>query len=130
MHRNLEYRHGNDWRDRMMNALTIPAEFVLPVVSVQWGYGSGPAWSWWNLLNLKVYTGREANGSLYQNGVLFVRVMLPFWVGVQLRYSETSYWQVSLPGWKLIGRPGWHFRHQTDASAQGGLAIGYEDGPK
>lgn len=130
--RYLEYKHQStalgrayDW---LGNALTIPTEWVVPVLAVQYGYGSTPEWSWRNLLNLKIYTGKEANGALYQNGLFYARLMLPFWIGLHIRWGSRF---IQLGAfWKLIGRPAIHCRIQSDTSDQGGLATGFQDGPK
>jgi len=159
--RNLEYKHQDtawgrayDW---VCNALTLPTWVIVPVCSLQWCFGDRPAWRWRNLTRLAFRIGTD-DGSLYRNGGLYVRFMLPFWIGLHVRWSEHDLFQTSLlpnvvlpvlvlwhlglgwwplalallflPGWKLIGRPAYHFRRQTDASAQGGLAVGWEDGSK
>lgn len=161
--RYLEYKHQDSALgrlfDRVCNALTLPPEMILPLVYVFRRKNGTFEVKWFN-------EGRRfgIEEPLYWNGRWFVRIMLPFWVGIMWRFNErehfqtsilpnvigligvllttawwgwfpipfTSWWWVLflLPGWKLIGRPAYHFRFQSDESEQGGLVDGFQDGPK
>ena len=125
------------WLDKLQDALTVPTRWCKPLISVQWGWGTR---RWPNPLAIRAQTFTETQ-SLYMNGIVFASVRVLF-VNVMLRWwGEGSpftwrgrecpaFVQIHL-GWRPIdGRPVAVFRFQTDASAQGGLAIGFEDGPK
>ena len=61
--------------------------------------------------------------SLFMNGLLFLQLRLPFWVGIQIRPFTKRYLQCGF-GWKGNGRLALLLRIQTDESS----AIGM-DGP-
>ncbi len=94
----------------------------------------GPTFSW-------IAWGSDKTMSLYYNGIIYVRLMLPFWVGIQLRWAGSNpqvreYLQLGF-GWKLNGRFGIHARIQSDASSSAGVsgpnvgqAWGWADGTK
>jgi len=76
--------------------------------------------------------------SLFWNGIIFFRLMLPFYVGLQLRWCANcnpSFFQIGL-GWDLNGNFSGVCRFQTDESAAAGVsgpnlgqATGWNDGP-
>lgn len=118
---------------RLRNALNLKPSAILPLVSIQLGWDR-------RLANVRVCFGRRRTGSLYYNGIVFVRVMLPFFVGVMVRWSgsstERAYLQAHI-GWKLNGVFAATFRIQSDAAAAAGhqspntgQAVGWADGPK
>lgn len=110
--------------------------YIVPIFSVQWGWDRNP-------LNLRFSFGRKQTGSLYYNGIAFVRVMLPFFVGVMVRWSGSTTRRAFVQthvGWKLNGDPAVTFRVQSDESGRisntgpafdnHGQAVGWSDGPK
>ncbi len=82
----------------------------------------------------------DRDGSLYYNGVVYVRVMLPFYIGLMVRWRGCTDCKAFLQthvGWKLNGDFAPTFRIQSDASGAAGYdfpnygqAKGWEDGPK
>lgn len=106
---------------------------VLPLVSVTLGH-----------FRPRVCFGRACQtGSLYYNGVVFFRLMLPFYVGLQLRWSGSTTKRAFLQthvGWKLNGDFAVTFRVQSDDSGRisnkgpdfdnHGQATGWDYGPK
>ncbi len=128
------------WRliDWTGDKTALPERWVVPVASLQWGFGSverpNPA-------NLRLLTGPASDtGSLYQNGLLFARVALPCFIGLQIRWGgaamRLAYLQTHA-GWKLNGRLAIAFRVQSDTSAAAGMdapnpgqAVGFADGGK
>ena len=74
--------------------------------------------------------------SLFMNGMVFVQVRLPFWVGFGIRFHPRYFFQCGL-GWKGNGRLALLLRIQTDESAATGMdgsnygqATGLMDGTK
>jgi hypothetical protein len=61
--------------------------------------------------------------SLFMNGVVFLQIRTPFWVGIQVRPFTARFFQCGI-GWKGNGRLAVLFRFQTDESAATGM-----DGP-
>jgi hypothetical protein len=61
--------------------------------------------------------------SLFMNGVLFLQLRLPFWIGIQIRPFTKKYFQCGA-GWKGNGRLAVLLRFQTDESSAAGM-----DGP-
>ena len=117
------------WLDRLQAALTVPRRICLPIASVQWGFGTR---RWPNPVRARVLLGVEP-GSLYMNGILFVSIRLPFFVNLGIRWGDetrrASTLQVHI-GWRPVdGAPVAVFRVQNDFTRQGGLALGFEDGP-
>lgn len=106
------------WADR----LTLPERFILPIFTLQWGCGSVARP---NLLNVSASLGHgRHDDSLYYNGIVFVRVMLPFFVGVHVRWSgdparKKQFVQAHV-GWKKNGDFAVTFRLQNDASSLAG----------
>ena len=106
------------WADR----LTLPERFIIPLFTLQWGCGTVEKP---NLLNLNGSFGHgKHDESLYYNGFLFIRVMLPFFVGVHIRWSgdpetDRQYLQTHF-GWKKNGDLAITFRIQNDTSSAAG----------
>jgi hypothetical protein len=61
--------------------------------------------------------------SLFMNGVFFLQMRLPFWIGIQIRPFTERYFQCGI-GWKGNGRLGIPIRFQHDESSAAGM-----DGP-
>jgi hypothetical protein len=123
----------------------IPEKWVTPVASIQYGYGTEESPNFTNV-RLRWFEGNT--GTLYWNGILFLRLMFPLFLGFQFRWSKTRLMQMHF-GWKMNGNwamgfywaiflwPllyffGWHWyylflffmiRFQTDASAMAGMDI-------
>lgn len=122
-----EYNHGNDWRDRLLNSWPFLIDSDCVHTLFRAGICKHEKWVPWILFD---------NGtSLFYNGLVFIRVSMPFWIGIHIRFGE-RFLQAGL-GWKLNGRFGAIFRVQTDESAAEGThgpnygqAKGYECGPK
>lgn len=124
----LETNHNNDWRDQLLNIWP----FLIDSESIYSLFRCGICrnenlWHAWGTT--------DTGSSLFYNGAVFVRVMLPFWIGIHIRFGK-RYLQAGL-GWKLNGRFGIICRIQTDeSSAQGthgpnyGQASGWDCGTK
>jgi hypothetical protein len=74
--------------------------------------------------------------SLFMNGVFFIQIRLPFWIGVHIRPFTKKYFQTGI-GWKGNGRFAVLFRFQTDESSAKGMdfantgqSTGMNDGTK
>lgn len=74
--------------------------------------------------------------SLFMNGVFFIQLRLPFWIGIQMRPFTQRYFQCGV-GWKGNGRLALLFRFQTDKSSaigmdfpNSGQSVGMNDGTK
>lgn len=61
--------------------------------------------------------------SLFMNGVFFLQLRIPFWIGIQFRPFTDRYFQCGI-GWKGNGRFGIPFRFLHDSSSEAGM-----DGP-
>lgn len=136
------------------NATALPVEVIHPLVSVALGFKvneSKPAidfatlgtdyelGDYWHIGRLSF--GRDETVSLFYNAALYVRVMFPFWIGVQIRWAgkdpyAKEFLQFGL-GWKLNGRLAALFRIQSDVKSAAGVsgpnvgqAIGWEYGTK
>ena len=118
---------------KLRNLLNINPKYVFPLFSIQWGWDRNP-------LNIRISFGRQQTQSLYYNGMVFVRVMLPFYVGFMFRWSgsyvDNAYLQTHV-GWKLNGNFAVTLRIQSDLTAatghqfpNAGQAISWDDGPK
>ena len=118
---------------KLRNLLNLNPRYIFPLFSIQWGWDRNP-------LNLRISFGRQQTQSLYYNGMVFIRVMLPFYAGVMVRWSgsttKDAYLQTHL-GWKLNGVFAPTFRIQSDEDAAAGhqfpntgQALGWADGPK
>ena len=118
---------------KLRNLLKINPKLVLPLFSIQWGWDRNPR-------NIRISFGRQQTGSLYYNGMVFIRVMLPFYVGVMVRWSGSTTKKAYLQthaGWKLNGNLAVTLRIQSDLDAATGhqfpnvgQALGWADGPK
>ena len=125
----------------MLNYLTnfLTLKRIYPLVSICYGCGKGkPDWT-----NMKISFGRKNTTSLYYNGIFYLRLMLPFYIGLMIRWSgsttKKSFLQTHI-GWRLSGVPAITFRIQSDKSGflsnQGpefnnqGQAIGWACGTK
>lgn len=120
----------------MFDAITLPEKYILPLFTIQYGCGSVDKPDFLNL-NGSIGHGKH-DGSLYYNGILFFRVMLPFFIGFHLRWSakaERQYLQTHL-GWKKNGDFAVTIRIQNDVSSAAGTyghnygqAQGFSCGP-
>ena len=82
----------------------------------------------------------DQDSSLYWNAPIFFRVMLPFYIGIMIRWSGSTTKRAFLQthiGWKLNGRFAIAFRIQSDPSGEAGMdypnpgqAKGWEYGGK
>lgn len=114
------------WLSALQVKLSIPINWIKPIFNLQWGYGSA---KWPNLFALRVQASTDTP-SLYMNGIIFFGIQFPFFVNFMLRWSRSNFLQTHI-GWRPIdGAPVIVFRIQNDASAQGGLVSGFEDGGK
>lgn len=113
--------------------ININPKHIRPLFSIQWGWDRNPR-------NIRISFGRQQTKSLYYNGMVFLRVMWPFYIGVMVRWSgsttEDAYLQMHL-GWKLNGVFAPTFRIQSDKDAAAGhsspntgQALGWADGTK
>ena len=126
-----------DWVSKIQAALTIPQWLIKPILTVQWGYG------WKNVpnplaLRVQLFTDTP---SFYMNGLMFFGIQTTI-VCFMLRWwgegSPFTIFGKEFPafvqmhiGWRPIdGAPVIVLRFQSDASAQGGLISGFEDGAK
>lgn len=121
----------------LMDRLRIPPRYVLPLVSVCLGYRCANERGGWGG---RISFGDSETTSLYYNGVLWLRLMLPFYVGLGLRWrgmgEGREFLQAGL-GWKLNGDFAATFRVQSDGSAARGTtgpnfgqAVGWQEGTK
>lgn len=116
----------------------ISPEKVKPLVSMCLGFKRDGKWKlgW-------VAFGEDKTYSLFYNGILFIRIMFPFFIGLGIRWSGTGegreFMQTYLPGWKLNGQVALfpRFRIQSDKSAATGTtgpnigqASGWNEGTK
>lgn len=58
--------------------------------------------------------------SLFMNGVFFIQLRLPFWIGIQIRPFTKRYFQCGI-GWKGNGHLAFPLRFQTDESSATGM---------
>jgi len=127
--------------DPWLNRLKLPKWCVFPVIAFAVGYrcpetdNRGTGWG------ARIWVGRIRDEDLFYNGVFFVRFMLPFFIGVHIRWAgrnpTTREYLQTYIGWKLNGFFSAVFRIQSDKSAADGFtspnygqAVGWEDGPK
>jgi len=110
------------WLNTVLNwpPFLLAQEWIFPVFMFTSGYISSETgqWVWWDFTN--------QTPQLFRNGVFCFRIMLPFYVGIQFRWSgsttTTSYVQF-LVGWKLSGRFTISLRALSDASAAAGTLF-------
>lgn len=127
--------------DPWLKKVALNKYFVFPMLAIAIGYKTaetdnrGAGWG------ARLWVGRVSDESLFYNGVIFVRVMLPFFIGVHIRWSGRNpsvreFLQCYI-GWKLNGAFSAVFRVQSDGSAAAGFtspnpgqSVGWLDGPK
>lgn len=127
--------------DPWLNKLALSPSYVIPVFACAIGYhvpaldNRGSGWG------ARTWLGRVTEEKLFYNGVIFFRVMLPFYIGFSIRWSGKNptareFLQCYI-GWKLNGFFSVVFRVQSDVSAAEGFtspnpnqAVGWSDGPK
>ncbi len=127
--------------DPWLNRAKISHRLVVPVFAFAIGYKVSPVEKRGGGYGARFWLGRIANEKLFYNGVLMFRVMLPFYVGIHIRWAGSNpkkreFLQTYI-GWKLNGFFSAVFRIQSDVSAEEGftspnknLAYGWNDGPK
>ena len=120
----------------MTSALNLRPSAILPLACITLGFKQGGRWrlGW-------VKFGHDADQSLFYNGILCVRVMLPFFVGIGIRWAGSNpaareFAHVAA-GWKLNGELTAELRIQSDESSSAGAtspnfgqAWGWAAGPK
>ena len=120
----------------LFSKLDISQDRWVPLVCVCIGYRSADRGCGGFIL----FGGSDKDGSLYHNGAFFLRLALPFWIGLGIRWSGTGkgreYFQFGI-GWKRNGQAGLNIRVQSDDSAAAGTtgpnygqAIGWSEGHK
>lgn len=123
------------WLMPLVDRLNMPPEWWIPLVCICFGYRSERGWGGFIILG-----GSDKDGSLYHNGAIFLRLGLPFWIGLGVRWRGTGqgreYFQFGL-GWKRNGQFGLNIRFQSDDSAAAGTtgpnfgqAIRWAEGTK
>jgi hypothetical protein len=120
-----------------VDRLNIRPEWVIPLVCVAIGFRAVRRGGW----GAKIIIGAsDSDIALYHNAIVFARLMLPFWLGLGMRWRGRGhgkeFWQFGL-GWKPNGQFGVNWRIQSDASAARGTtgpnhgqAVGWWEGPK
>lgn len=110
----------------------IPENWSVHVLSLQCGFFDHTYTGCFNLSRLWF----RDTPSLFMNGVFFIQLRLPFWIGFQIRPFTSRYFQCGI-GWKGNGRLAVLLRIQTDkGSAEGmdgpnyGQATYMDDGTK
>ena len=117
-------------------ALNLPSRAILPIVCITLGFKENGRWrlGW-------IKWGRAADQSLFYNGILCVRLMLPFFVGIGIRWAGSNpaarEFMHAAVGWKLNGELTAELRVQSDESSSAGAtspnygqAWGWQEGPK
>lgn len=123
------------WAMPLVDRLNMPPEWWTPIVCICLGYRSERGWG-----GFVLFGGSDKDGSLYHNGAFFLRLALPFWIGLGIRWRGTEqgreYFQFGI-GWKRNGQAGLNIRFQSDASAAAGTtgpnygqATGWNEGHK
>lgn len=98
--------------------LSLPEKKIIPLFTIQWGCGTTSKPSFTNL-NGSIGHGKH-DASLYYNGIIFFRVMLPFFIGIHIRWSGSTTVKAFLQthiGWKKNGDFAITFRIQSDEAA-------------
>jgi hypothetical protein len=126
----VETHYNGNWIDKLLNSwpFCLHKESIRPVLRLTLGYTQVDEdgvrrWKWGDVLWGKG-TQERPDPSLYRNGVIFFRFMLPFYVGFSIRWAGVDptakeYLQTGM-GWKLNGRFTFTFRVQSDiTSAEG-----------
>lgn len=101
--------------------LLLNEESIKPIFSCCLGCKQEGKWTAW-----LDWFGREKEGSLFYNGIFYFRFMLPFWIGVGIRWAggnptRREYLQTGI-GWKGNGRFAILLRIQSDRSAAEGTS--------
>jgi len=127
--------------DPWLNKLALDPKFVYPIFACVIGYKVAPLENRGGGWGARFWLGRVANEKLFYNGAFFIRLMLPFYIGIGIRWSgkkptKREFLQCYI-GWKLNGFFSAVFRVQSDVSAAEGftapnpnLSQGWFDGPK
>ena len=117
-------------------ALNLPSRAILPIACITLGFKENGRWrlGW-------IKWGHAADQSLFYNGIFCLRLMLPFFVGIGIRWaasdpSKREFAHIAL-GWKLNGELTAEMRIQSDESSSAGAtapnygqAWGWNGGPK
>lgn len=119
-----------------LQKLNLPMRAILPVIVITLGYKVDGKWRLGD-----VRFGHAGDQSLFFNGILCIRFMLPFFVGFGFRWAGTNpsareFLHTCL-GWKLNGELALEFRIQSDESSTAGAtapnagqAYGWNQGTK
>ena len=117
-----------------MPPLLLPMQTILPVLIITAGFKRAGSWVWFDLR-------RTQSPQMFRNGMVCLRLMLPIWIGLQIRWSgdplsARAYLQTGI-GWKLNGRFAITLRVEGDAAAAAGVlapntdqAAGWNEGGK
>ncbi len=124
------------WLAGPKGILTLPLRLIVPLFVLTLLYKNKGKWIWGDL---KI--GHSGDQSLFYNGVFCIRFMLPFFIGIGIRWaaknpSAREFLHFAM-GWKLNGEFTIEFRIQSDLSSAAGAtspnygqAIGWNKGPK
>ena len=111
------------WLDKLGDMTAIDPAKVHSLISFCWGAGTVEKP---NLLYFRIRFLGPSPEALYENGLVFVRVARPFFLGFMLRWggkdAHPAFLQTHI-GWKLNGRLALVFRLQSDASAEVGMDV-------
>jgi len=114
------------WLNTVLNwpPFLLPLESIFSILMFTSGYISEKTgkWVWFDFTN--------QYPQMFRNGIFCFRFMLPFYIGLQFRWSgsttNTSYLQF-LFGWKINGRFTISLRALSDASAAAGTLFANTD---
>lgn len=116
--------------------LNLNPDYITPVLCITLGFKRTGKWRFgW------IKWGRAADQSLFYNGILCIRLMLPFFVGIGIRWAGSNpaarEFMHAAVGWKLNGELTAELRVQSDESSSAGAtspnygqAWGWQEGPK
>jgi hypothetical protein len=127
----LERVDSGKWLDRLLNMwpFCLDKDSIHNLVAFSWGGGTvekpDPAFT-------ELWFGDKdplKDPSLFRNGIFFMRLCFPFWIGLHFRWCgntcRRSFLQAGI-GWKMNGRFGILLRIQSDESAfQGSTGKNY-----
>ncbi len=103
----------------LFKVFNIPKKFVFPVLVLTLGYKVDGKWKWGD-----IKFGHSGDESLFYNGILCIRIMLPFFIGIGFRWAGSNptvrEFLHTLVGWKLSGSIAVEFRIQSDESSSSG----------
>lgn len=105
-----------DW---IGDCTAIPEKYSIHILSIQAGFIDSVYPGAFDLLRM----WWKDTPSLFMNGVFFLQLRFPFWIGIQIRPFTARYFQCGI-GWKGNGRLGLLFRFLHDESSAAGM-----DGP-